>query len=505
MQQRIRLRYSALVNYAASLYRLAASIMFIVIIARKLSVTEFGIWSVVFSLTTFFTMPMNLWMFWANRFIARSVKGALATSFIVTLLSMLMISPIYFVVSWLISLSIGGFIYLTIYGLVLLLSTMFLRYLNSISGVLAPELNGYTTGFISTLRILVAYVLVVVLKFGLSGALLTVIVVRSLGALLNVVMLLRRKLIMWDGFSKNLAITWIKRFYIPLMRVLASQIRNLDRTIIALLTGSPIPSAYLNAAYTSRTPISEGGRAVTLSLSARLLRTPNSRDVEEIMKMFALFTGFMAVTLIMLSKPILSLLNPKYINVYVVFMISVVTEIVYGVTNILMVTSMATERRDLNLNLSLASTRLVRTPLVNFVSTFLGLMIASIIIFLVKEDYVLATMIFPITWLIASIITALIVRTHVKEAIHVNIPWRELSSIAISSTFSAITYIALSSWSIVVKSFWSDAPVLLLHILISLSVYVIVLLVLSKWFRWLITVAIKELAKEVSKIVKFTW
>jgi len=406
--------------------------------------------------------------------------------------------------AWFTSLSINGFAYLVVYGLALLVPSMFLNYFNAIGGVLAPELTGYTSAFISTTRVIMAYIFVVYLRLGLIGALLTVIIARLLGVIFLVSLLISKRLIKWDGFNKKLVVSWVKRFYVPLMNVLTSQLRNFDRVIIALITGSSIPSAYLNASYTARTPLSEGGKVVTLSLRARLLRSPREEDVSEMIRFFCLFTGFTAVTLIALSRPILSLLNPEYIDVYPIFIIAALAEIVYNMARILIVTSVATDKHDLELNFNLLSTRIVKTPIVNFVCNLMGLIIASVLISMLqvlRENYILAALTYPMVWFIISVIITLIVYTHAREALHIRMPWREIHSVVISSLSSMLVYIALGSWNIVVASFWRDAPRLLCHILISLIMYVVIMLVLSGWFRWLISTIVKELLRKVRNII----
>ena len=497
---RIRLRYSTLVNYSASLYRLATSILFIVIVARKLPIQEFGIWGITFSLITFLSIPMNIWMFWATRFIARNVKGSFGTSFIITLLFMTIISPIYVFISWAISLSVGGFIYLAFYGLGLLISTIVVNYFEGISGVLAPELVGYKTGLIATLRLLLTYIFVVILKLGLSGAFLAVIIIRLLGALFLALSLSKRHLIRWDGFSRELAISWIRRGYIPLIRTLTAQIRGLDKTIVALIMGSPDPAAYLNAAYVSKTPLIEGNKAVTLSLRARILRSPSGSDVEETIRLLSLFTGFTITTLLTLTKPILSLLNPKYTIAYHAFILASLSAMVDNILGIFLTAAIASEKQDLDLTASLKSTVLVKIPLANFICSIVALAIASVASWILRDNLLLAISAYPTMWMFSSIVLVIIAYRYVKESLHIHIPWRDVMATIISSIITVFIYLILSSNNIIIYSFWSDTPKLLTHVAVALTGYLSTMIAVSKWFRWLTLTALRQALGKITKL-----
>ncbi|NPA97522.1 MAG: hypothetical protein GXO32_07985, partial [Crenarchaeota archaeon] len=109
---RVRLRYPILVNYAASLYRVLAAVAFAIIVVRKLGVYQFGIWTIAFSLSSFFAFPATTWLYWMSRFLARGYSESLATGGVITGAYAALASALYIATAWLVSLRVGGFSYL---------------------------------------------------------------------------------------------------------------------------------------------------------------------------------------------------------------------------------------------------------------------------------------------------------------------------------------------------------------------------------------------------------
>jgi len=67
----IRVTYSGLIAFAVSMTSVLTGITFTLIVTRKLSVEEFGIWSIVGSMTTYFMIVEPIVSFWSTRQIAR--------------------------------------------------------------------------------------------------------------------------------------------------------------------------------------------------------------------------------------------------------------------------------------------------------------------------------------------------------------------------------------------------------------------------------------------------
>lgn len=83
MSERIRLRYSGVINFVAAIVSLLISFGFVVVITRRLSVEEFGLWALISALVSYPLMPTSIWGYWYPRFVARGVPKSTGTAFAV--------------------------------------------------------------------------------------------------------------------------------------------------------------------------------------------------------------------------------------------------------------------------------------------------------------------------------------------------------------------------------------------------------------------------------------
>ena len=67
----IRVTYSGLLAFVIGLASIFAGLFFIVTVTRTLSPEEFGTWSLIFSMITYFVISERIISFWATRQIAR--------------------------------------------------------------------------------------------------------------------------------------------------------------------------------------------------------------------------------------------------------------------------------------------------------------------------------------------------------------------------------------------------------------------------------------------------
>ncbi len=490
----IRLRYSILVNYLASIYRLVAAVAFAIIVIRKLGIYEFGIWTIAFSLANFFSLPSTTWLYWTSRFVARGFKEAAPTGGALTAIYALVASGLFEVAAWLVSRSVGGFEYLATYGLALMLSMLLNGWLGSIVDVVKPEVSGYSGFIFHSARVALAYILVALMHAGLSGAFVAVISARLITIAFLAASMKRCGVNLVGKPSRELAISWLKRAYIPFLNALDAQVRSFDRTLAAAISGSASVAAFMGAAYVAQTPVGSAGASVVAPLRARLLRKPSAKDIEEATRMVMLFGCYTLATLATLAVPILTLLNPRYASAYIPFILAAVTSFIQSFSLIYITASIASEKSDLELNKSLLRTRLFRTPLAKLAIDLAALGTGCIATYLTKDlgPVAIATA-FIAAWLVASIAIAAVAKKHLSEEIETKFPWRDAATFTIATIATIATYIALKATNITIESFWRDTPKLLTAITIGACTYIATLYITSPWFRQLTKLTITKI------------
>ncbi len=488
MTHRIRLRYSTIVNYASMLYRIAVAVGFVVIVARRLSVEEFGLWGIIFSASNMLAALVALWSMWAQRFYARGREDAPGTGLILTLIYWAPGTLAYLGVSFLEERILGWGLGYMLLGLPIFLLLTLNNYFSGLANVSKPELLGYRGFLYDTSRLIFAYLMVVQLEKGLLGALLAV----ELSILLGVVYLgfaLRRINVLKGRYSLQLMREWLRAFYIPLAGTLTQFMRTGLRAVVSWVSGSEVPVAYLNVGFASEAPLLQASQAATPALYARVLKEKRGADVEEALRLYLLFAGYMLATFTVLSKTIASLYNPEYAEAHLVIpliaayaaMLSLVS--IYGTT---LRGAEEVDREGVPSYRLLLGSQLFRVPAARLGAILLSYALAIPALIHYREDPLRSAEAVAVA-LIAG--TSPLLMSFYKQARRMvphRFPSRELGAVLTGSAATTIYYIAMGVNDIRVTKFWDYAPSLALHLAAGLAIYGIVIYMLSPWMRRLV-------------------
>ena len=119
----IRVTYSGLIAVAAGLISVLTGAIFTLIVTRRLSPEEFGIWAIIGSMISYFLIAEPIISFWTTRQIARGEKIGRTSLFSSTFFSIGSI-PIYLILSFYVS-QISNLQYNTVILAALLLPVSF--------------------------------------------------------------------------------------------------------------------------------------------------------------------------------------------------------------------------------------------------------------------------------------------------------------------------------------------------------------------------------------------
>ncbi len=497
MDINIRLRYSTVMNYLSMVYRMLVAVGFAVIVARRLSIGEYGLWGVILSSSLMLSTPVYLWSMWAQRFLARNRSDTGRTGLYITILYWIPGCLAYLGVAYIEQELVGwGFHYMLL-GLPFMLLQALDGYLRSLISVIKPEGRGYRNFIYETFRIILVYIFLVVLDYRLDGVIYTVEL--SLLAAVTYMWHTLYKMGVFNGkFSKTLATEWLSAWFLPSLDLISSFMRTGVRAVVSWITGSEEPVAYLNVGFSAEAPLIQASWAGTSALYARTLRSGRGRDLEETIKLSLLFTGYMFPIFVVLSKTIASVYNPAYTRAWLVLVIVSVYAVFNGLSSIYATVLRGIEKIDLHGipdKRRLRSSYLFKVPFVQ-IAGFIGAYLTFVITLLlmdisgvrIAETVVLSLLI----WILP--VFAYFARK-TGEELSYNFPWRELFSVSVASIVSALYYLAVGANSIIVFHFWAQIPEVILHLTIGLIVYMATLYVLSPWMRKLVRDAIGFLGK----------
>lgn len=488
MSARIRLRYSTVINYASMLYRMAVAVGFVVIVARRLSVEEFGLWGIIFSVSGMLASLVALWSFWAQRFYARGWWEAPGTGLALTLIYWAPGTLMYLAVSLLEERILGwGFGYM-LAGLPLFLLQTLNTYLLGVSNVSVPELRGYRGFLYDTLRLVFAYTLVARLNLGLAGALLAVELALLAGALYLGLKLLRAK-VLRPAFSRRLAAEWFRGLFIPLIGMVNQFMRAGLRAVVSWVSGSEVPVAYLNVGFASEAPLLQASQATVPALYARVLRERRGVDVEESLRLFLLFAGYMLATFTLLSRTIASLYNPRYAEAHTVIPLIAVYATMLGLAAIYGTTIGGAETIDeqgVPPPRRLLGSQLFRIPAARLISMLLSYALAVPALIYYRGDPLRsAEAVAAALALGATPLLAYYYREAGRMLPH-RPPLRELAAVLAGSIATGAYYAVMGVHELRVTRFWAYAPSLALHLAAGLAVYGATVYALSPWARRLL-------------------
>lgn len=499
MEYRIRLRYSTILNLLAMIYRMGVAIGFAIIIARRLSISDYGLWGIILSVSVFTALPVALWGTWAPRFLVRGWRDAPSTGLILTFIYWIPSSLVYLFISFLEGKTIGYGLYYMTLGMPFMLLQSLDAYLGSIVNVVKPELRAHRSFIYETFRITLAYILVVSLGLGLKGAI-TAVEISLLIAVAYVLLELRDIGIFTLNFSMRLASTWIKSSIIPTTSVIANMLSSGVRAFVSWIAGDSEPVAYLNVGLSAQAPLIQASKASVPALYARSLRRGQSGDVVETIRLFLFFSIYLTATFIVLGKTIASLYNPLYVKAYLVIPIIAVYGLFYGIESIFEAFLTGRDRVDEKIenmeSKKLMSSYLFKVPLWRLLSILSTYIISIPVLLYYKTLPVKAAEGVGLALLIPLVILTSYLNIESKK-FNYSFPTKDLLSFLASSILASAYYMASGASDIIVNRFWRAIPVLLFHLTVALVIYIIVSALTSDWTRKFLSDSIKFLNRSI--------
>jgi len=487
---------------------LVISVGFVVIVTRKLLPEEFGLWGIILALITVISTPMDIWHFWMQRFHARKFKKALSTALTLNMSYFIIATFAYFALSYLYVRLLGWGWEFFLLGYIQLPVVIIYRFLYNVALIDKPELTGYASFIFDIFRLMLGYILVVIFKLKLHGAILTVILSLLLVSIFLWFMLKTSKIeYEFLGFDKGLAKTWFKGSYIPCIGIITRMLYNSDRLVVGGVVGE-IPTAFLNAVYVSRSTIQAGAGAFTAGLYAKLLRERNPRDVEDILRLAFLIGLFMSSTFIILAKPILSFLNPVYMIASFLFIFVVCESFLNILITIFSTITVGCESIDIRPDVSfkdLIKSHLFKVPFARFIAYLAVLVSGIIILYYLKsnniENPIIYAGVYVVLWTMISPILLIVMYRYAKSMLTFKLPWRDVIAYVIASLACIVYYVLNGVHNIVVAVFMKDAPILGFHVVIGGLIYLGISWLLSPWFRWFLRKGIEYVRAKASMLI----
>jgi len=494
--KRIRLRYSSFINYVGLMYRALIAIGFIIVVARKLSPPEFGLWGIILSSTLMLASITYVWLFWVQRYLGRGFSEAFGSGLVLTALYALIGLTIYFGLAYFEYITLGWGLNYLLAGSTIFVLNVFDSLIGSSLSVTKPEGLGYKRMIYETARFLIAYCLVVYAGMRLYGAILGVSGAILLGIIYGTYILARTGEVSLKP-SKAMIRGWLRNSFIPGISVVQGFMNSGLRVFLSWITGSDLAVAYLNVGLSSQTPLLSASYAASPALYARTLRRVRGEDLSEVFRIYLFFTGFLATTFLVLAVPIATLYNPAYLGAYRVLILVTIYALVLGLLNLYMTALLGYEKVDLEKNArikEIINSYLMKVPIARLAAILAAYAITLLSTYPIFKSSPLVSSELAASGLLvgAILIAPYIVKSSIKEIPH-EFPLRELLVAVLGSAMLALTYYFLGLNRLVIRSIWSEGVALGLGVIVGGIIYVALWVMASEWFRGLLTAGFKRL------------
>jgi len=304
----IRVTYSGLIAFVVGMAGIFLGMVFTLIVTRNLSAEEFGIWSLILRIVTYFLISEIIVSYWAVREIARG-KEIGKTSFLSSVAITLIFIPIF--ILYLFKILESNEIDFNIILLsALLLPVSFVgQTLNAINIGHKPHVTSFSLLAFGIIKIPLVLITVVLFDMGIVGIILSFFIALCGKLAIQFYFAIPK---LKNQFQLQFMKKWIKLSWVAIFSHIQNYIQFLDVVLYSIITTSVIGVAYYHASFTIAAIVAHSS-AISQALYPKLL----SGKIEGIEKNLTLVFFFSIPLLglcIIFSKPALFALNPIYVD-----------------------------------------------------------------------------------------------------------------------------------------------------------------------------------------------
>lgn len=338
----VKLLYSSMVAYQLNIVGGVFSIFFITILARALTVEEYGIWVMIIRYIGYFAIPSVVFTYWLPRDISRG-RNTSKTGLAYSLAMGVLLTPVYLAFAWGISSELGQ----PLLPLLLSSSIIMLEYLNAAlmytSQGHAPQIVGFGQFAFKAGQAISGIIMISGIHLGLTGAVLSVL----FGRLCMDLLMLRQNLpiLRKSRMSHETAVSWAKSSWRSLFGSLTCLVFWLDVLIVSLIFGSEVPVAYYGICTTILMVITYAS-SIPSSLYPKVLAKKNLEDLGEAIWLTLAITIPIASFIMLYAEPICAILGAKYLPAALPLRVFSAASVLQVVSGIAVISYLGLEGKD---------------------------------------------------------------------------------------------------------------------------------------------------------------
>src|SRR5919204_1252176 len=492
MAKDIRIGYSGLISFTSRILSLFTGIIFITLVTRHLSQSDFGLWQLILSIVTYSVLPNVIIDYWLIRDLARGERHA-TTAVLFSLFLSFGGMAMYILIS-LLSISKVGTGHFSFF--IVALAQVPLSYLSitlqTISQASRPQSVG--VAFIIFEGVKVTFAVFAFFQFGITLNVAIIAVLFALVAQCTVLFIMQPRNLYHRSFNIQVVKRWLKLAWLPAFITIAYYLATFDGLIITMITGSTLALANYTAANVIATLVSHAG-AFTFALYPKMIGGGGSgagalSDSRYVTKVILLFSIPIATGLYILGVPLLSVLGPVYANAYMVLWIGIPFMILGSIQQVFESILMAGEKVDVIAKSSFKDyrkSRLFKVPEITLIGNIVGLPLVGIISYWLMLNHASPVTI-AVAWssiALAASCIGLIIKWIMMQRSNItfDFPWKNTIIYAGGSVAMALVLISGGAHNISYKSTVDLVKKILEYAVLAIAIYTPIVFVLDKEFR----------------------
>ncbi len=330
VKEEIRLHYSGLVVFASKLLSVASGLAFQLMVARGTTELEYDLWFNLRDILAYFTLLSTALPFWTMRFVARHKEGAIRTGVLANLAVSAVAAAIYLPsVPFLTSVLGVGQEYLILY-FIAAVQIMELYTINALQACLqarTPHAIGYGLLIAEACKVGLGYLLIIVFKQPLMGALVSLITAYSLQITFYVRLL---RIDLKQHLRTKYIKDWLKGSVANIYTVVGNQIANFVFIMLFAYGGEGARGRFGLAAQVAN--IVAYSSFLSFALYPKLLAERKKEDITASLRMVLLFAIPMAAGAIVLSDSYIIIMKSIYRDASIVLSILAIDALIVTVS-----------------------------------------------------------------------------------------------------------------------------------------------------------------------------
>jgi O-antigen/teichoic acid export membrane protein len=444
----IRVQYAGFIIFGARMLSVITGLAFTLMLTRSTTDTEYGIWGNINDVLTYFIFLSPALAFWAMRFAARGKEGAVKTGLIANTIIAIVATVIYLpIIPIIISSLHVSQNYLILYLIASMqiienyLITMFEGCLRGIR----PQTLGYGLLIEESLKVLMAYILIIRLGQPLLGALISIIAGFAIQSAYYFKILSPelKQPIKWSYVKEWLKGSTANIYYYLGDRIAASVFIML---VAYNPTAGPAARGYYLVAMTIAGIITYSS-FLSFALYPKLLAENNVQDIKTSLKTVLMFAIPMAAGAIALSDSYLAVQNQIYEQASALLIILAINALVQVISqfysSVLWGYEKIDEKSEIPLK-KLVKTRLFKAFTLPYVHSAIALPTTFYLLTnFAKNQPISAAIYVGIIDTVARSVTFLALYVIMWKTVKIDVPWMNIAKYSAASTVMAL-FLALA-------------------------------------------------------------